>query len=274
MNWFKTGLLWLWDTFKVAWPLWGAVLVTAAFARSVYQLANEVSIQGDISATRWEHFLNGQPNELGDTLAGFVGSLTLIWVVASVIQQSMELKAQRREFAKMVEAQDAQVRALQAQADIFLNDLEMRMQSQAAKKFHQMMEHIWTWIESEKAHDPALRWVVCWQTYYNLSGQGARAYTNYDDVKSPNEFFYELYRSLREESKEVKLPDVEYFRGARFENVSSLLVLLKDLEGLVGSLSDDQEIKLKSLNIKSIRGMCAERLDQVSDLIKQANETP
>ncbi len=48
--------------------------------------------------------------------------MTLIWIVASVFQQSLELRAQRLEFKKMVEAQDAQVKALEAQSDIFKDE--------------------------------------------------------------------------------------------------------------------------------------------------------
>lgn len=63
---------------------------------------------------------------MGDTLAGFVGSLTLIWVIASVLQQSMELRAQRREFSEMVRAQDAQVKALEAQGKLFEDEKRRR----------------------------------------------------------------------------------------------------------------------------------------------------
>jgi hypothetical protein len=81
-------------------------------------LAIEITLENGVSARRWDHFLGGQPNELGDTLAGFVGSLTLIWVVASVFQQSMELRAQRQEFEEMADAMKQQVAAMKAQSDL------------------------------------------------------------------------------------------------------------------------------------------------------------
>ncbi|GAB1479810.1 hypothetical protein MASR2M74_23780 [Paracoccaceae bacterium] len=126
MSLLKSCTSWLWANVKVSWPLWLALISTGFFGVWTFLLAIEVTLQDATLATRWEHFLNGRPNELGDTLAGFVGSLTLIWVVASVFQQSMELKAQRREFEKMVEAQDAQVAALVAQTELLKSERELK----------------------------------------------------------------------------------------------------------------------------------------------------
>jgi hypothetical protein len=108
-----------WGHFRTTWPLYAAAAVTIGFAYWTYGLAFESLIdESGVSYTRWEEFKNGQPNTMGDTLAGFVGSLTLIWVVASVIQQSMELKAQRQEFAEMVTAQENQAAQLAKQVEI------------------------------------------------------------------------------------------------------------------------------------------------------------
>lgn len=113
------------------WPLGLAVLATSAFGWYTIWLAQEVITVEGVTASRYLHFLDGRPNEMGDTLAGFVGSLTLIWVIASVLQQSMELRAQRREFAEMVHAQEAQVEALSAQAAIFQDEKNRRDEVEA-----------------------------------------------------------------------------------------------------------------------------------------------
>jgi hypothetical protein len=113
------------------WPLWFAAVLTAGFVWWAWSLALEVTTQGEISARRWDHFLSGRPNELGDTLAGFVGSLTLIWVVASVFQQSMELRAQRHEFEEMVQAMEQQVDAMKAQSDLLTFQRTALEQNQA-----------------------------------------------------------------------------------------------------------------------------------------------
>jgi len=116
------------DHFTRWWPLWFATALTTVFVWWTCTLALQVTVQSEISARRWDHFLSGRTNELGDTLAGFVGSLTLIWVIASVFQQSMELRAQRREFTEMAAAQSAQVDALKAQTAILVDEKTRRDQ--------------------------------------------------------------------------------------------------------------------------------------------------
>ena len=121
-----SALKWIWDQFTISWPLFLAAALTLVFAIWVYGLASEaVQFDGTVMS-RWEQFRAGVPNTMGDTLAGFIGSLTLIWVVASVIQQSIELRAQRREFSEMVVAQTAQVNALNKQAEIFEDEKKQR----------------------------------------------------------------------------------------------------------------------------------------------------
>lgn len=99
-------------------PLAIALVGTIAFLVYALSLAQETVTIDDVVATRYSHFLSGTPNTMGDTLSGFVGSLTLIWVVASVIQQSLELRAQRKEFAEMARAQASQVKALEEQTHL------------------------------------------------------------------------------------------------------------------------------------------------------------
>ncbi|MCB6179505.1 hypothetical protein LHP98_15385 [Rhodobacter sp. Har01] len=127
-----------WKMALAFWPLGFAVVATVGFAWFTWTLANEVTEQDGIESTRYEHFLSGRPNELGDTLAGFVGSLTLIWVVASVIQQSMELRAQRKEFMAMADAQGAQVRALDAQIAILQDEKRRMVEKEADEEFNEL----------------------------------------------------------------------------------------------------------------------------------------
>jgi autonomous glycyl radical cofactor GrcA len=84
----------------------------------------------------WERFWASKPNEIGDTLAGFAGTLAFIWIVVTVWLQSTELAEQREvlreqkeEFKLMVSAQNAQVRALEAQAAVFEHEKTMRVEA-------------------------------------------------------------------------------------------------------------------------------------------------
>jgi hypothetical protein len=175
VTWLGNTFKLLWDSFRVAWPLWAATIITVAFVSWVYQLALETTVHGSFKATRWEHFLNGRPNELGDSLAGFVGSLTLIWVVASVIHQAMELKAQRQEFAAMVKAQDAQVSALNAQAEIFLAEQKDRLEMKIDKTLEEKFKTLQFLINS--CNLGSLEWQICgFENAREWEEQGKRAF--------------------------------------------------------------------------------------------------
>jgi hypothetical protein len=145
-----------WREALAFWPLGLAVAATSVFGWYTFKLAQEVATVGGVTASRYQHFLAGRPNEMGDTLAGFVGSLTLIWVVASVLQQSMELRAQRREFSEMVRAQDSQVRALEAQISIFQDEKRRRDQSEARELYEQYLIDVCRMIQFLRDRD--LKW--------------------------------------------------------------------------------------------------------------------
>lgn len=48
-------------------------------------------------STKMEAFVNGSPNEIGDTLAGLASALAFLWIIITVMLQGRELAAQREE---------------------------------------------------------------------------------------------------------------------------------------------------------------------------------
>ncbi len=249
MNKLKANLNWLWDTFKVAWPLWGAAILTAGFASWVYFLAHEVTVHGTFRATRWEHFLQGRPSELGDALAGFVGSLTLIWVVASVIQQSMELKAQRREFVEMVRAQDAQVSALEAQAEVFRDEQKSRHQEDAKETLDAALTRI------------AYRsFELCPLSATLRSRDGATLagtvsiFSKYDGVENLDYFLqnshhgaiWNHYEIVNNSSRVFELHTSS--KGA----AEQLAAFFEEVLRMADRLSDGQKVRLESLRVKEV----------------------
>jgi hypothetical protein len=79
---------------------------------------------------------------MGDTLAGLLGALTLIWIIASVFHQSKELadqrvimREQKKEFELMAKAQEAQVEALNAQILILQDEKRRRDEYESDKEF-------------------------------------------------------------------------------------------------------------------------------------------
>ncbi|WP_270725710.1 putative phage abortive infection protein [Shimia sp. Alg240-R146] len=51
---------------------------------------------------------NSAPNEIGDSFAGLFGSLAFVWIVVTVLIQSLELREQRLEFSNMTSQMELQ----------------------------------------------------------------------------------------------------------------------------------------------------------------------
>lgn len=94
-------------------------------------------------------FMTSPPNEIGDTLAGIAGALAFLWIIVTVQLQSRELRAQREEltlareeYAKMAEAQSAQVSVLERQKEIFEDEKRQRDEARAESELLEICEDI------------------------------------------------------------------------------------------------------------------------------------
>ena len=244
----------LWEAFLTTWPLFSAGAVTFAFSLWVYVLASEtVPTDGGLHISRWNLFLTGSPNTMGDTLAGFIGSLTLIWVVASVVQQSMELREQRKEFAHMVKAQEAQVDALNAQAEIFIQERRHREQDRFEELLDQKVERlrsdiqnyvprscIWTQklLDAPEYEEPWIRLnLLTHDDNHQISkmkdsaffrSAGQRQNDNYLDIASRHQYI-------------VSKP--------KASSLSRVVDLLDSIVALTDNLSDAQKQRIENLRV-------------------------
>lgn len=132
----KAQQTWVW---RIALALTAIIL---GFA--VYTLWGNVCPY-DWCTSSLNRFLSSNPNEIGDTLAGFFGAGAFVWVVAAVILQSIELSMQREEFKKMVDEQkdqakalNEQVKAMNIQVEFFKEESKARKQDAARKELDQL----------------------------------------------------------------------------------------------------------------------------------------
>jgi hypothetical protein len=251
----------LWQEALAFWPLVLAVAATSVFGWYTIHLAQEVTTMDEVTASRFEHFIAGRPNEMGDTLAGFVGSLTLIWVVASVLQQSMELRAQRREFAEMVRAQDAQVSALQAQARIFEDEKASRDEQKAGEVFDELLDKLrlemketaefglyWEYPSPEGA-DPSTITLLFDPHYSPFSG-----FSHNETVK--DNYFLLAEKDLRYKSERALsaiskgFPPIE--RHNRPRVFDDILITLEYLIELKDRLSESEQIRFSRYRLAEI----------------------
>jgi hypothetical protein len=107
------------------------VLVFLLVGYSLFYLSTNTPI-GEFES-KWAYLIQASPNEIGDTLAGFAGSLAFVWLVVTVWLQATELREQRDEFERMADAQQKQVELLVTQGMIFEKEQRERQQESERK---------------------------------------------------------------------------------------------------------------------------------------------
>ncbi|MCP4824672.1 MAG: hypothetical protein GY892_11240 [Shimia sp.] len=95
---------------------------------------------------KWRHLRAAPFNEVGDTLAGIAGVLAFIWLIATVLLQSIELGEQRKVLALQKEEMEEQrkatqdmARSMSAQAKVFEDEMKHRDQVSAREEFSELV---------------------------------------------------------------------------------------------------------------------------------------
>lgn len=77
--------------------LWGGLFGLAILALAWWLGSIEHCFHDGGCLTNFQIFLQSAPNEIGDALAGFAGALAFAGIIVTILLQSAELQAQRRE---------------------------------------------------------------------------------------------------------------------------------------------------------------------------------
>jgi hypothetical protein len=213
--------------------------------------------------SNWAWFRSSKPNEIGDALAGFAGTLAFIWIVVTVWLQSTELAEQREvlreqkeEFKLMVSAQNAQVKALEAHAAIFADEKIRRDQKEAKELYEQYLVDICRgirFLNKESIHwyfpDPRDR-------PHDLFGSGYWLFTIKDGVMDTEENINAFHRNVRvnllklqadlSEKKNVKLP----------RKPPALTILIKKLQAVCDLQTSMAAPEIQRVNRMTTPGLC------------------
>lgn len=132
-------------------------LVLTATVTLVFSVLLFMRVPGTFSAgpTKWIYLLNASPNEVGDTLAGFAGTMAFVWIIVTVFLQNHELRAQRQElrltrieFAEQRQATQEMARAMSAQASIFEDEKRVRSQNEYRELLNEYLHQIFVLVSS------------------------------------------------------------------------------------------------------------------------------
>lgn len=205
---------------------------------------------------KFQLLLQAPPNEVGDTLAGFAGTLAFLWIIVTVMLQSKELAAQRQELSLSRKESAKMASALKDQADIFKDEKKQRAEIAAKEVFENLLLRLgrsldvlaelkvfWSWEEADGSFSHNL---VAWRQE--------------DQEERIREFCHSLdgaWRFFVQEENEKEFNKKPSIHGI-FEY---LIRELKSIEEVVPKLSEAQQIRAIDLGLYYAA-------DNLSDLIE------
>jgi len=252
---------WLEPAFVVGVLL--TILVIGTFLLLMFEFPVETG--GKEFSSKWNYLKAAPPNEIGDSLAGFAGSLAFIWIVVTVWLQAQELREQRIEFSKMADAQSAQVDILQKQGEIFQEEQKQRREDKTKEELNQLVATLISGT-SEVAHGVGL--VVEKGNYLKRIPQGMvhpaghqrqiRFLTGVDysaedeallsDIASALDYGVYLIEELNSFRESV----IAMSYGAR--TCEKLAVICRRIISLENRLSEAERVRLERLKVTKIEG--------------------
>ncbi len=228
---------------------------------------NDVELLEDCRSN-FQWFLTSEPNEIGDALAGFAGSLAFIWIVVTVWMQGAELKLQRfelalqrQEFEKMVEAQTSQAHIMSQQLDVVTREQLQRDEARLDEVSNVMLVDLY-----EQLFGVSQR--IVWSIHGDKETEGDPYLRLFGSLGS--EVFDEprLRRACRNLEQDLKrISDVStmnILRGLPNDKTpvtDSVEVILR-LEKISQKLSEAQRMKIEMLKLAECRTLLQNLCDQ------------
>jgi hypothetical protein len=193
----------------IAWATFASlVFATIIFVFALAPTCNPELFSGGVCPPKWKHIYVARPNEVGDTLAGLAGVFAFIWLIGTVLLQSMELREQRKEFREQRIATQDMARAMAAQATVFEDEQRQRDELRAKELLEQKLKTLRGWMTDEGKK-------VRWKRTEQQS-----SFT----IVSPIVRLFNIQRS------DVEMVDSEFFR-TQSKNLEKKFGLLNKLEG-------------------------------------------
>lgn len=126
-------------------PMRFGALGTLAVCLGVYWLGCQLA-PGETGGTRASEFWSLPLNSMGDVLAGLAASLAFLWLIVTAFIQRNELKeqraaleAQRDELELAREVQGKQLKAMEKQAEVFLDEQRARREQRAREVYENLL---------------------------------------------------------------------------------------------------------------------------------------
>lgn len=264
-SWINQAYRWLvpngWGPVDAGWFLTILILFGVEFLAFQSGCATETCDKNKLAM-----FLESDPNEIGDTLAGLFSALAFVWIIVTVFLQSHELREQRKEFQAQRKATEDMARAMAAQAKVFEDEQKRRDEARAKDLLDEKLQAVWNKISTYPLNE------VSWAADENY-------YTDVEEVvdiplfQAPNDDYFDelesgiplaeqeriirlLARSLEEAFSELGSIEGVGCLGHKPDKPYELQSLIRELEKiqeLSPRLDEAQRQRCENLMLKEIR---------------------
>ncbi|WP_377191551.1 hypothetical protein [Ruegeria meonggei] len=215
---------------------------------------------------KWASFLDNSPNEVGDTLAGFAGTLAFVWIIVTVGLQSQELAEQREklrltrlEMKEQREATQDMARSMSAQARIFEAEARQRDEDRAEALFNENLRSFIVAINEASAK--GLAWHFSNDVFYEDFITNGDVHSYYlGDQRSADKTIDDAISHLRrrlcnthEHLWELLHTSVDYKLPARTNLVPDLIQKIETILAMEDTLSSPQRERLSRMRLHEIK---------------------
>jgi len=237
---------------------WGVVFTIAIVALGLWIGSAEHCFHDGACVSKFQLFLRSDPNEVGDTLAGFAGALAFVWIIVTVWLQSLELAAQRaelvltrREMAEQRKATQDMAKSMAAQAEIFAIEASERRQAARWRETEELIldfqeilsETFFYWRPKDGSPDG-------WGAHGVVFGHKGE----YEKV-SRAEYFRQMRALLKKDRSHVKV-GVKEGKYAEYPTKDGLPEALRCLEEIISNLSllsPEHQSQLNRLHLEDLK---------------------
>ncbi|WP_424832049.1 hypothetical protein [Ruegeria sp.] len=187
---------------RLANPIMWACFATICFVALIVWFGLAPTCDGDLfpkdeCPPKWRHLYVAPPNEVGDTLAGLAGVLAFIWLIATVLLQSVELGEQRRVLTLQKEEMEEQRKATQdmarsmaAQAHIFEDEQLERAEKRSKDALISLISSIATLARELKVSDENWKFELKPDDTSEFAVFGNLSFGPFDDIDTPDDEAY------------------------------------------------------------------------------------
>ncbi|KAE9632405.1 hypothetical protein [Parasedimentitalea maritima] len=209
--------------------------------------------------------LESSPNEFGDALAGVAGTLAFFWIIITVMLQGKELSAQRselrstrKELKLSREAQQKQVTALEAQADVFKLEQIERNELRAELLFTEKMRSLIT--EIGESSSKGLNWAFSnneifddHSSYGEIHSLSLARYI--DEREVIDEAILKFRKGLlgmHENLWDYVHQSVDYRLPEKTDYLTQIIEKIERIVAMQGDLSPSQQERLSRMRLREI----------------------